>query len=961
MNFFEGYSSIHIRDSSKRMNCGPFAWLSLMKKDRAMLVMWKQILNPNSTRLKNVMLLSGIYPKSVKSGNDSKKGTELRKSLSDETDTDRNTSTTSNHNLNYDPPISLPSASVSRNANIILNSIDINGHIKKKFKCSDPETRFREKALDRDGYNDIRPYDKLRRSNNIVNVDESESEHTKTKYEEGNRERIKPKNNVGDQEKHSANLTTDRTRIQKMNENTISLGLTLFEGKVDQELKLIEKLQVVLPERKVVWLLINKFFTDMYPYLPMIDEFDFKKEIARILGPRTSLNEIYLKVEKRLDFATLAILLIMLRFTYLSLFCNRSALNEQHLNSTDPSVRAQEIKFLMSNPISMDIIDMAQLCIDQFLLLQQSNLIVLQCLFFMRLYRKYAPEEGDGVDGGDSQIATGMLVQMGFLLGLNREPDAFKDVFNDERENNLSRKLWNLLVSTDLVQSFSFGNPLNIHTKYYDTKLPHYKIGNENISDAELEKHVLNDTILSGRFLRKIKELLDMTISISERVNLKELTDKLSEIEIKIHENLGELKDFLVPFDPAKYYAPFIKAESCKKLFLLKYFELSILMHIFLEYEKRSKRDLSFFYLRKLVSISCRELMPHYLNLIWDMHINFDTAAILALTPTIEETIHKTNQISFIVIIRLNVSIYQMKSDPNHDFLMANNLNYSSMFRQLCKLSCNMERCVEFCLSALDKLKSRYYYAWRVVKSHTFILKKMYEEDIYKTLDADEFQFLSISLPEIEELIQITEIPVSKYKKTKMYRDQEEKRNYEKMDEIRRKQTFDETGDATGDSKPPSENYRHLLYTLNQESTQMSESLTSISDFDEGVDNVAIDTLWYQLASKKNHGDNNKNNIIATNNNSENQNVNNLNNTNDVNQNGQYMDQPTNVTGNQFVESNFDQFGPNEATTDGIEYQQLGSFGTTPHPLEDPAQFMWDLDLYPIDLFDFQSISNQVP
>lgn len=43
---------------------------------------------------------------------------------------------------------------------------------------------------------------------------------------------------------------------------------------------------------------------------------------------------------------------------------------------------------------------MAQLCLDQFDLMRKSNLVVLQCAFFMRLYQIFAPEDGDGADGG---------------------------------------------------------------------------------------------------------------------------------------------------------------------------------------------------------------------------------------------------------------------------------------------------------------------------------------------------------------------------------------------------------------------------------------------------------------------------------------------------------------------------------------------------------------------------------
>lgn len=102
------------------------------------------------------------------------------------------------------------------------------------------------------------------------------------------------------------------------------LGLTFYDGGIDEELKLIEKIELVLPNKRITWKLIERFFTHLYPFFAIIDELYFKSLINRLLGPESSDDEKIskLKVEKRLDFVYLGLLLIVLRLSYLSLFSN---------------------------------------------------------------------------------------------------------------------------------------------------------------------------------------------------------------------------------------------------------------------------------------------------------------------------------------------------------------------------------------------------------------------------------------------------------------------------------------------------------------------------------------------------------------------------------------------------------------------------------------------------------------
>ena len=251
--------------------------------------------------------------------------------------------------------------------------------------------------------------------------------------------------------------------------------------------------------------------------MPIIDETEFKTEITRILGPE-EYNEtaVEVSVEKRLDFAYLGIMLVILRLTYLSLFLNRNCQNEKNLHTTDPSKEAQELKYLLSNPINITLVNMAQECLEQFDLMRRTNFAVLQCAFMLKLYRMFAPEDGDGADAGDSQTYNAMLIQMAYSMGINREPvrNSYDDHQDDLKTNNIQRKIWNFLVISDIAQAYQYGNPLNIEKKYYDTSLPFHIPGNENIKDVELEKHVIGIFSYFEICYDKLYEILDSTLNI---------------------------------------------------------------------------------------------------------------------------------------------------------------------------------------------------------------------------------------------------------------------------------------------------------------------------------------------------------------------------------------------------------------------------------------------------------------
>ena len=838
INFYKDYNSIHVSSVTRKYNAGPFSWLALMKKDPALLQSWKKFRQQRSAHLQKLRQVS-------------RNGKE--------------------------PPSAIPLPKFENNE-AILNPEETNKTNSLLPSVQDAEEDFRAKAIDRDGFNDVRLYGNIQRTSNL-------------------RSKITKKSEKNETEENS-------TKIATMNKQGISLGLTIYEGTIDKELQLIEKISMVLPKQKVVWKLVNKFFAKVYPFMPIIDETEFKTEISKIVGPEEyDETDVELTVEKRLDFAYLGILLTILRLTYLSLFLNRNGVNEDNLNTTDPSEEAQELKYLLSNPINITVTDVAQECLEQFDFLRKTNFTVLQCTFLLRLYCMFAPEDGDGADVGDSQTYNAMLIQMAYSMGINREPTTNIshgqwDILTDDlKMNNVQRKIWFFLVICDLIQGYKFGNPLCIDKKYYDTALPFYKPGNENIQDVEMEKHVIGTFSYFERYYEKLVTILDSTLDIKKDIKLSELTSQLTDFEVFLANNYGSLKDFLIPYDSKVYKYSFVKTMKCKNYINMRMFLNTIFYHLFLYYEKQQNTEFAFFYLKKVLASHLGEFFPNIFYLINDNHVNFGEVADLILNPTVESMIHKVSQINFALIVRLNSSFFSMRNNPKHAEKMDSDAGYRKKFAKISQAALRLRKVSDFLLMAMSKLSRRYYYAWRVTKALSFILKYANREELYSN-QINQVNFLDINDEQLTELTNMIGISLERNSKARKLSDgdidipsttaaTEEVRSNCTLETVSTLGTNTNVFTNPTISSSTSKHPQDVIDPISMKPINV-DSLFDNFDWEKDlniINNPEIDNLWLQMAQMKNdsshstiNNNNNNNYNMPINNNTSNSAFINLNN-----------------------------------------------------------------------------------
>lgn len=511
----------------------------------------------------------------------------------------------------------------------------------------------------------------------------------------------------------------------------------------DNELRLIEQIRLMLPKKRVVWYLVRRFFSHVYPFCPNLDERDSRSHIERLIGPESyehdTIQDIY--VSQKHDILHLGILLMMLRLAYLSLFSSRALVNKARLTSTDPSPEAQTMKYLLSNPINSGSAVIAHVCLNHSQLFHKVRLQTLQLALLLNHYYYLSPEDGDGLQTQDGRIYHGTLVQMAYMLRLHRDPDKVRNSFTtqDERQNDLIRRIWSGLSTKDFVYSFNTGHPQAINKNSYDTKFPTIRPGNESLYDVDLDRAVAGFFSFDEHLVKgPMKNILRLCMNVKKEVKLSDLTKYVNQMEVSTSVPLGRIIDYIRPLEDqhVSYCAPkLMKAIitiNTRSFFLLVYF---CLMNY---YEEKGNAPLTRFYLKKLFSLCVDEFVPSFLPFILQGDACFGEGSGLVYNQLVLQSLYRCNEMIMIGIMRANVSIYKFLKSNDHQHKLRTDPSYNFNFKSMIEFLEVMVKCMKINLLASACLSDRYYFAWAISKSHSFLLKIITNERFYAEFPASE-------------------------------------------------------------------------------------------------------------------------------------------------------------------------------------------------------------------------------
>ncbi|EGW29865.1 uncharacterized protein SPAPADRAFT_63486 [Spathaspora passalidarum NRRL Y-27907] len=392
---------------------------------------------------------------------------------------------------------------------------------------------------------------------------------------------------------------------------------------------------------------------------------------------------------------------------------------------------------------------------------------LMQLALFMRLYHSVSPEDGDGINGGDAQVFNAILVQMGFTLGLHREPDNFPDTCNDEKVNNLGRKIWTFLLISDLNLAMANGTMLNVNMDSFDTKAPFYKPGNENVIDVELEQSTMKCFTQFDISYQPLHELLSTIMKVRGSSNMSELCTKLSYMECHFVDRFGDLMDRTEALKNEK--EDIMPRTLRMKIYCTgNFFMVSLYLHIFNHYERKGSTDLAYYYLKKIFVVVILDLMPFFWECVSDIHrmVSRDSTD-LVIIPAYETVAHKSLLVITAVYLRVRHKVLTLQSRYNHSPLMKGNDKYRVHYQRLVNISELLLKCRDVFREGVSKLAHRYYYAWRITKAQNFLHSLYTNDELFKQYKPLHESLIFNNDQMLEELEFIIESSLTKVKEAK--------------------------------------------------------------------------------------------------------------------------------------------------------------------------------------------------
>ncbi|KAK6201087.1 fungal transcriptional regulatory protein [Scheffersomyces amazonensis] len=478
----------------------------------------------------------------------------------------------------------------------------------------------------------------------------------------------------------------------------------------------------ILPSRKVVWTLIRRFFKIVYPYVPIVDERDFRAHITRILDEE-SFEEIKfetINVDNKLDFAHLGTLLIILRLSYLSYLSMNLKLNDTS-NISNHDSKSLERKFILNNPISLQLVSLAKEYLNEFDMFERTSIYVFQLALFLRTYKHFAPDEGDTPDGCYVQVLTSTLVSIANNLGINRECS------HDVTERGLFRKMFIHLNGLDSFESLTFGTPTSINYRFIENKFAKFDPLTSNLVDIRLEQEIISayDNLVEVHDL--LTEIYTLTINLNVPVSIEVLGTKIKALEKRlVAEGLRIGSDSLKD--------SFEVRQSLLGFQVL----LTIYSILFVHYDSKGQYSQSFSYIYNAVRLIKIYIIPFLRSL----HEVNDNVLVISLLPLVQSLYLKIVLVVCSLLLRNNVSLQKEAKD-------------SDRLKSLILLSISLRNTAIEVLEILSPFGTRYYYFWRITRGCNGVLKICYSRDFYGTIKDDPSCELNFSSLEVKLLLQL--------------------------------------------------------------------------------------------------------------------------------------------------------------------------------------------------------------
>lgn len=464
---------------------------------------------------------------------------------------------------------------------------------------------------------------------------------------------------------------------------------------------IIEKAKAYLPTKKVIWTLIDRFFQDVYSFLPLVDQSELETWVGRVIGSkRDDLKPDNLNLVSRMDIVMLGILLMVLRFSYLSSLMAVEAFTEE---------LSQESVVSRENIIPIDVFEVAKLCLYKFDYLRMCNIKILQLVLLLKAYYIYAPELGITPEDTALQSFTGLLTKMAMSLGLHHVPHTINNQGLNSKQINLMRRMWYFIVYLELQGAINNGTAMTIHSDNFDTLLPCVEVDSDLSKNDYIERSIPIYFDYLNRIWESFSPLLDQIASFKKPVMLSTISSFLSDCELDLISNCNLPIDRVQPLSLEETYRTIAYFES-------GVLYSNILFRLVLQYEKLNM-DLMYYYFKKSILHLIVDLVKICDNIEDKIKVWFMNVPDLFVIPPLESYMHRGVIILLSFLFRCRFSILEYNIPELQS--CRDDSDQTTKRYELLMLAYELaDRVLNIILRAYNKLSKRYYYSWRCSIAH---------------------------------------------------------------------------------------------------------------------------------------------------------------------------------------------------------------------------------------------------
>lgn len=494
------------------------------------------------------------------------------------------------------------------------------------------------------------------------------------------------------------------------------------------------EIQKILPHKRVLWQLFDRFFHIIYPFVPILDEQDFRTAITGIVGKRSLSEEpTVVTISKETDFALMGILLVVLRMSHLSLFNVRNYVRSfcfcnSHL----------ELEYLAQVEILPTSINIAEECLKEFDLIKDVKLEVVQLVTLLRTSMMFNPSNVNPDIQNLTYLA--ILNLLAYTRWLHRDP---RQVFNIEtislRKTALLRKIWYTILHLDFSTLVFSGNLPTIGPDTYDVELPISQSIALNIEYTKLDAAVCEEFAKFAKLRVLLAEALKLLGKVSGEVLLHE-TERMTEI-LKAKEI--ELYDQVIQDSSSQTHNladMFLRVSDYHSYLMVYFMYVGFCTHLHYYFVREHKSDLAFKYRSKIISVMCSHFLPFTIRLLDEERTPFGASSDMFTSAISCHCVIQSVTLIWSTYIDFRTQMHYIQTRPGLLSHPVSGPGYQSLYSALNEVTNLLHVVINVMCKALSVIQDRHRLYNRILKVHELILKlatstKYYEQHAVLTIE----------------------------------------------------------------------------------------------------------------------------------------------------------------------------------------------------------------------------------